>query len=102
MPIWINRGTRRRHVDPECRALAQSHEQGAESEEAGSLIRDRIYELSDDEPADVIAAVEAFTVPCRWCVPGAKELGMLVPFYFIVEGYEEELDEDEEEQRASQ
>jgi hypothetical protein len=68
---------------------------GAESEEAGSLLRNRIYELSDDEPADVKVAVEAFTVPCRWCVPGARELGKLVPFYFIAEDYEEELEDEE-------
>lgn len=95
MPIWVNRGTRRRHVDPECRALAQSEEMGAESEEHGSIIRDRIYELSDDEDATVIAAIEAFTVPCKLCVPGAREKGQLVPFYFVAEGHEEDEDDDE-------
>jgi hypothetical protein len=55
-------------------------------EAAGSVVRDRIYELSDDESAEVRAAVEAFTVPCRLCVPGAREQGQLVPFYFVVEG----------------
>jgi hypothetical protein len=63
-------------------------------EAAGSVVRDRIYELSDDESAEVRAAVEAFTVPCRLCVPGAREQGQLVPFYFVVEGHEE--DEDDE------
>jgi hypothetical protein len=97
MPMWINRGTRRRHVDPTCRALKLSEERGAESEAAGSLVRDRIYELSDDEPTEVIEAVEEFTVPCRLCVPGARKMGELVPFFFVVEGHEEDwtIDEDE-------
>jgi hypothetical protein len=63
---------------------------GSESEAAGSVIRDRIYELSDDESSEVRAAVEAFTVPCKLCVPGARELGELVPFYFVIEGHEED------------
>jgi hypothetical protein len=65
---------------------------GSESEAAGSTVRDRIYELPDDESADVVAAVEAFTVPCRLCMPGARAQGRLVPFYFVVEGHEEDED----------
>ncbi len=97
MPLWINRGTRRRHVDPQCRALALSKEMGAESEEAGSYVRDRIYELPDDVEAEVIVAVEEFTVPCKLCVPGAREQGRLVPFDFVVEGREEDKLYDDEE-----
>ena len=54
------------------------------------MVRDRIYELPDDEAAEVVEAVEAFTVPCRLCVPGARAMGELVPFYFVVEGREED------------
>jgi hypothetical protein len=98
MPLWINRGTRRRHVDPNCRALAQSAEMGADYEESGSYVRNRIYELPDDVPTDVLTAVEEFTVPCKLCVPGARAMGTLVPFNFVVEGREEEdwLEEDDE------
>ncbi len=66
------------------------------SEEMGSPVRDRIYELADDESPDVLGAVMAFTVPCRLCVPGAKALGALVPFWFIVEGHEEDADDEVE------
>jgi hypothetical protein len=97
MPIWVNRSTRRRHVDSDCRGLRLSAEMSAEWEAYGSPGRDRIYELSDDESADVIAAVEAFTYPCRLCVPGARKLGELVPFYFVDEGYEDEDDEEDDE-----
>lgn len=62
----------------------------------GNAVPDRFYELSGNEPAEVIEAVEAFTVPCRLCVPGARELGQLVPFDFIEWGDEEEPDEEEE------
>src|SRR5438128_2355744 len=91
MPLWINRGTRRRHVDPNCRALALSSEMGAESEDSGSVVRDRIYELPDDTETDVL------TAPCKLCVPGAREMGELVPFYFVVEGHEEDWMIEEEE-----
>src|SRR6266849_690476 len=97
MPLWINRGTRRRNVDPNCRALGLSREMGAEAEEGGSYVRDRIYELPDDVETEVVVAVEEFTVPCKLCVPGARQMGALVPFNFVVEGHEEDWIEDEEE-----
>jgi hypothetical protein len=28
----------------------------------------------------------------RWCIPGARESGELVPFYFVVEGHEEDVE----------
>lgn len=87
--LWVNRGTRRRHVNPDCQGLARAREFDAYYEEEGSGVRDRIYELDDDTAADVIAAVETFTVPCKLCVPGARELGKLMPFGFVDEGYEE-------------
>ena len=96
LPLWINRGTRRRHVDPTCRALALSAERGAESEKGGSYVRDRIYELPDDVETEVLTAVEEFTVPCKLCVPGARAMGALVPFNFVVEGREEDWIEDDE------
>ena len=70
---------------------------GADAEESGSYVRDRIYELPDDIETEVLEAVEEFTVPCKLCVPGAREMGRLVPFDFVVEGREEDkLYEDEE------
>jgi hypothetical protein len=70
---------------------------GAESEEGGSVVRNRIYELPDDIETDVLTAVEEFTVPCKLCVPGAREMGELVPFYFVVEAREEDWLTEEEE-----
>jgi hypothetical protein len=90
MPLWVNRATRRRHVSADCRGLAQARQWAVELERP-----DSIFEIPDGTPADVLAAVETFTVPCRLCVPGARELGGLVPFYFVDEGYEDEEEEDE-------
>lgn len=59
-----------------------------------------MVELPDDTEPEVIAAIEAFTVPCRYCVPGARAQGDLVPFYFVDEGYEE-YDEDEDGEPAA-
>jgi hypothetical protein len=72
MPIWVNRRTRRRHVDRRCRALTLSDELRAElraEEPDGNAIPDRIYELSGNERAEVIEAVEAFTVPVDCAFP---------------------------------
>jgi hypothetical protein len=69
---------------------------GKWSEEGGSYVRDRIYELPDDIETEVLEAVEEFTVPCKLCVPGARAMGELVPFYFVVEGREEDWIADEE------
>jgi hypothetical protein len=49
---------------------------GADSEDAESRVRDRIYELPDDTPTDVLVALEEFTIPCRLCVAGAREMGV--------------------------
>jgi hypothetical protein len=71
-------------------------------EEAGSVVPDRIYELADDSSAKVRAAVEAFTVPCKLCVPGARKQGQLVPFWFVVEGHEEdEYEDDDQDERET-
>jgi hypothetical protein len=87
VPYYVNLLSRTRHADADCRALRRSREFLQWSHETGywdgyeeregvppPTYETRVVEI---EPADAdeVAALEAFTAPCKLCVPGARELG---------------------------
>ena len=83
MVFFINRRNRKRHTTEECRALALTRSYLEEMRELGEydgLPEDEIptYEARvvriETNDADELAALEAFTIPCQWCVPGARNL----------------------------
>jgi hypothetical protein len=93
---WVNRNpfNRKRHADPKCRHLKQAREyldveiDGGRYEhwleETGHkppTQRTRFQRIACKSPED-LAALEAFTLPCRTCVPGADSLWRELPFDF--------------------
>jgi hypothetical protein len=82
--FWVNRKNRKRHADGKCRGLTQTRvyldlfygpDSGwvPQDAEPRPTYRRRIKKV---EPADAdeLAALEAFTFPCKLCVPGARAL----------------------------
>jgi hypothetical protein len=84
MPYWLNRRTRVRHADPNCKAvLLSARYLDTEYESDDPRKPDtRIVELPDPETSEEVAAVEAFTTPCIHCVPGASALWAFFPADF--------------------
>ncbi|HEU5371534.1 MAG TPA: hypothetical protein VFU51_04010 [Gaiellaceae bacterium] len=92
LPIfWVNRNpyNRKRHVDPNCRALTQAREY------LDMMLDANAYEGRDEIPtqrkrfvkvrvqsSEELAALEAYTIPCRTCIPGAKDLWKVLPIDF--------------------
>lgn len=70
VPLYINRFSRRRHVDPDCRGIHLSDEMVGQ---IGPRPPARILEIPDPTDAAEIDAIRDFTYPCIWCVPGARE-----------------------------
>lgn len=82
--FWVNRKNRKRHADPKCRGLKLTREYLDEIYGPGSghvpvpgeptpTYRTRVRKVSPADN-DELAALEAFTYPCRLCVPGARGL----------------------------
>jgi hypothetical protein len=84
VPVWINRKTRVRHVDPECPAIRLSERYLTDVWDDLDPRRptDRIAELPDPTDPHEKQAIEAFTTPCTRCVPGARKLYDSFPIYF--------------------
>lgn len=70
MPLYINRFSRRRHVDRNCRAIHLSNEMVGQM---GPQPPARILEIPDPTDPREMDAIRDFTYPCIWCVPGARE-----------------------------
>lgn len=70
VPLYINRFSRRRHVDPQCRAIHLSNEMVGQ---LGPSPLARILEIPDSADPSEMDAIRDFTYPCIWCVPGARE-----------------------------
>jgi hypothetical protein len=92
--FYVNRKNRKRHADPDCRALKLTRELFQDMHESGFYDG---YEESEDEPPptyetrvveidpatpEEVAALEAFTIPCKLCVPGARALWEHFPYDF--------------------
>jgi hypothetical protein len=95
VPIYVNRRTRVRHVDPACPALRQSkqlldawYEDEPERRPTG-----RIVELPDPTEHAEIEAMRDFTYPCIRCVPGARDSWASFPIDFE-DSYEYEVDDE--------
>jgi hypothetical protein len=84
LPLYVNRKTRVRHVNPQCPALRQSESLLDEAWEHDPERRPtaRIVEIPDPADPDELEAVHAFTTPCVWCVPGARALWASFPLDF--------------------
>lgn len=87
VPYWVNRKTRVRHSDPQCRALGLSARyidaiDDPDAPRAQRKHSGRIAELPEAAGADELAAIEAFTTPCVHCVPGARSLWAAFPLDF--------------------
>jgi hypothetical protein len=93
--VYVNRGLRRtRHLDRKCRGLdlarqeLPSRAEARKEAKASGLHPDEVPSFETRivrvkvTDADEAAAIDAFTMPCKLCVPGAKALGEHVPFYF--------------------
>jgi hypothetical protein len=93
---YVNRNpaNRKRHADPDCRGLRVAREWLAELHETGFYDG---FEESEGRPpptdetrfvevrprnAQELAALEAFTIPCLLCMPGARALKAACPVDF--------------------
>ena len=73
MPLYVNRFTRRRLVDPSCRAIREPAG-GADDDHFGETRPPaRILEIAEPTDPAEIQALRDFTSPCTFCVPGARE-----------------------------
>lgn len=81
MPLYINRKTRVRHVDLDCRAIRYSEEGLADIDPDARPVA-RIVEIPDPTDAAVIRAIRDFTIPCTFCVPGARHTRKALPFVY--------------------
>jgi hypothetical protein len=81
--FFVNLRNRKRHSTEQCRALDLTWRYLDEMREPGEyegLPEDEIptYETRvvrvETDDADELAALEAFTIPCQWCVPSARNL----------------------------
>jgi hypothetical protein len=94
--FWVNRNSfnRKRHLDPDCRFLRLAQESLEEMHQNGFYDD---YEENEGVPAPTVAtrfvavtpanatelaALEAFTIPCQLCIPGARELASECPVEF--------------------
>ena len=94
--FYVNRNpnNRKRHLDPDCRYLQLAHVFLAELHAEGWYDD---YEENEGEPPptqetrfvevaprdeEELQALEAFTLPCALCIPGARELWGKCPVDF--------------------
>jgi hypothetical protein len=91
VPIYVNRRTRVRHVDPECSALRLSKVYLDEEyvDEPEQRPKARVVELPDPQNPAEIETLRDFTYPCQRCVPGARESWKSFPIDFE-DPYEDE------------
>jgi hypothetical protein len=89
--FFVNRRNRKRHTTEECRALELTRRyleaeldvgyyEGLPQEEIPTY-ETRVVRIETND-ADELAALEAFTIPCQWCVPGARDLARHVDIDF--------------------
>jgi hypothetical protein len=92
LPTYIvnrNPNNRKRHVDPDCRALELAREWLLEMQDShieryedNEITEETRFVAVTPNDAEELAALEAFTTPCRMCVPGAEELWQRCPVTF--------------------
>ena len=97
MPLYVNRKTRVRHVDPNCHVLRYSrrlldHFYDHDPERKPTA---RILELPDPTDPREVEAIRDFTRPCILCVPGACASAAALPFEFEDPDEYEPYDDDE-------
>lgn len=90
MPLYINRRSRVRHVDPQCSAIRASLELLDDYWDPNRPFADdpkrkptaRLVQIPDPTETAETEAIRDFTSPCTRCVPGARQSRASLPIDF--------------------